>query len=242
MRSNPPAAVLLLFAFGCAASAPPALSALGEMEVEPAGERLVDVERGLHRLDDRGPRDVALVAVHGYASVGKEWVEPLVRWGESDAEVWFYRWSWRRCPHAAAAELATALQALAERAPHLERLVVVGHSYGGQIAALAAQLRAPPVPTEVHIVAAPLDPIPRLGALCRFEGVPRRGPAPGATWTQWRTRHEADGAFRRLERDPQAVELPALEVVELPAEWQGGRLGHNRSLTWVAERLEPTSR
>ena len=59
------------------------------------------------------------------------------------------------------------------------------------------------------------------------------------TWRQWRTVQASDGAFKDLDTDPQLLELPALTVEQLPAEWEGGRLGHNRSITYVAEQLTP---
>ncbi len=201
-------------------------------EAERAGDWLMDRPLGLNRLDAR-PSDTPLIAVHGYGSTGKEWVGPL---GTLDAEstTWF-RWDWMTCPDKGAAKLAAAIAEVAGR-PGVARIVVIGHSYGGLISALMARRYAGPVPLEVHTVAAPLAGVPRMNRLC---GAVKPGDAGAgdAQITQWRTVHAQDGAFKDLEADPQVVDWAGEAVVALPAEWQGGRLGHNRSLTWVAAEL-----
>ncbi|MEZ4434383.1 MAG: alpha/beta fold hydrolase, partial [bacterium] len=174
-----------------------------------------------------------LVAVHGFASEGAEWVAPLARLAAPDTR--FYRWDWLTCPAPAADALVAALTALAAE-PGVDRIRVVAHSYGGLVAALAARRYPGPDPLEVHVVAAPLAGSERLTALC---GPLDPGPAPAGPVTvrQWRTVHAQDGAFRDLPVDPQVVDWAGADVVALPADWQDGRLGHNRSLQWVAEQL-----
>ncbi|MCB9527657.1 MAG: alpha/beta hydrolase [Myxococcales bacterium] len=174
-----------------------------------------------------------LVAVHGFASEGAEWVAPLARLDAPDTR--FYRWDWLTCPAPAADALVAALTALAAE-PGVDRIRVVGHSYGGLVAALAARRYPGPDPLEVHVVAAPLAGSERLTAHC---GPLDPGPAPAGPVTvrQWRTVHAQDGAFRDLPVDPQVVDWAGADVVALPADWQDGRLGHNRSLQWVAEQL-----
>lgn len=201
-------------------------------EAEKAGDWLMDRPEGLNPLDERATA-APLVAVHGYGSEGTEWVGPLATI-EAPGTTW-YRWDWMTCPDDGAALLAKAVAEVAAR-PGIERVRVVGHSYGGLISALVAHRYAGPVPLEAHVVAAPLAGVPRMNRLC---GAVKPGPAGGgeASITQWRTVHAQDGAFRDLDVDPQVVDWAGDAVVELPAEWQGGRLGHNRSLQWVAERL-----
>ena len=131
-----------------------------------------------------------------------------------------------------------ALDGLVAAAPGLESITVVAHSYGGTVAAVTAQARAPGPATELHLVAAPLGAYEPLQKLCGFEGVPDAPPAYGIAWRQWRTDHASDGAFKDLEVDPQVVDLPELTGTALPAERDDGeRLGHNRAVVWVAEAL-----
>ena len=54
---------------------------------------------------------------------------------------------------------------------------------------------------------------------------------------QWRTIKELDGAFQDLEYDPQVIELQGSRVVRLPKTYNNKRLGHNWSLSWVADQL-----
>lgn len=244
-------AALAVFALAGCKSAPATPPTLAELktaaaagEDEAAGARLIALPPGLNRLTSAAapstPAPAAgatttpvLVAVHGFASEGAEWVAPLARLDAPDTR--FYRWDWLTCPAPAADALVAALTALAAE-PGVDRIRVVAHSYGGLVAALAARRYPGPDPLEVHVVAAPLAGSERLTAHC---GPLEPGPAPTGPVTvrQWRTVHAQDGAFRDLPVDPQRVDWAGADVVALPAEWTGGRLGHNRSLQWVAEQL-----
>ena len=197
---------------------------------------------GLTRLDGDGvTRADAVIAVHGHGSRGKEWIEPLARFDDSDVAVHFYRWDYNSCPETALPRLREAVEGLLRDDPAITRVILVGHSYGGVLAARLAQELAPAPALDVHIIASPLASVPALERVCGFEGVPELGPkAEATTWRQWRTVKEQDGAFKDLEVDPQEVTLPRLTVTQLPATLEGGdRLGHNRSITWVAEQLHP---
>ena len=57
------------------------------------------------------------------------------------------------------------------------------------------------------------------------------------TYTQWKTVHSQDGAFRKLKIDPQVVNIRGGKSFLLPEEWQNIRLGHNRSIQWVCENI-----
>lgn len=201
-------------------------------EAESAGGWLMDRPEGLNGLDARQTA-APLVAVHGFGSEGTEWVAPLAR-VDAPGTTW-YRWDWKTCPDPGAEKLAAAVADVAAR-PGVERVRIVGHSYGGLVSALVAHRYAGRVPLEVHVVAAPVAGVPRMQALC---GALEPGEAGGgpAQVIQWRTVQAQDGAFRELESNPMEAEWVGGEVVQLPAEWRGGRLGHNRSLQWVAERL-----
>lgn len=240
--------MLLWLLVACRPSAPPTLAELrGLGDEERAGHRLMEAPEGLLRLDTpEAPRATAVVAVHGFESEGSEWVGPLAEmagWGD---ELYFYRWSWRQCPSSAVLELDHALDTLVAEHSEIQHLVVIGHSYGGLVAAMLGQTQAPARPMQLELIAAPLAGMERLQSLCPDDGLGDGGPQPDTRWRQWRTVHASDGAFRDLPMDPQVRALAGLTVVELPAEWQGGRLGHNRSIQWVtdqlsAERAAPTT-
>ena len=132
-------------------------------------------------------------------------------------------------------ELTQAIQPLLDK-PFL----FFGHSLGGVIVVQALPGYTSATPLEANVVAAPLAGMPLLEKACAFRGV-TPGPWPGAvTLTQWRTRKNLDGAFRSLAADPQDVALPAVKVVRLPESYRGHRLGHNWSVSWVADELAAT--
>jgi pimeloyl-ACP methyl ester carboxylesterase len=202
---------------------------------KPAGRRLMSLPGGLSRIDRAGERTL-LIAVHGYRSEGYEWVEPLKTLDDADNEVHFYRWDWTRCPSDVAAGLSRAISDRLEAEPLLERVILLGHSLGGLVVAELAYGWQGAAPLEAHVIAAPLQ---MAGADPRCPGPPLAGRslAPQSGLVQWRTRQELDGAFRRFGRDPQQVDLPGSPVTLLPETYRGRRLGHNWSVSWVAETL-----
>lgn len=227
---------------GCrGAAGPPTLAELGTIDdASKAGARLMEAPRGLTRLDPAaGAQRTAIVAVHGFDSRGKEWVEPLLTLADNGAEIYFFRWNDKQCPESGANDLEAALRELVAGAEHLERITVLAHSYGGVIATLTAQRAPLGKPVDLHVIASPLASVPKMRQLCDFTGVPEAAATGADSWHQWRTVHAADGAFRDLEVDPQLTTLPDLEVTALPETYEDGRLGHNRSITYVTRELDP---
>ncbi|MCA9657274.1 MAG: alpha/beta hydrolase [Myxococcales bacterium] len=227
---------------GCKGPAgPPTLAELRAIDdPSKAGARLMEAPRGLTRLDpEAGAQRAAIVAVHGFDSGGKEWVEPLLTLADNGAEIYFFRWNDKQCPESGANDLEAALRDLVGGAPQLDRITVLAHSYGGVIAALTAQRAPLGKPVDLHIIASPLASVPKMRQLCDFTGVPEAAATGADSWRQWRTVHAADGAFRDLEVDPQVAELPDLEVTALPETYEDGRLGHNRAITYVTRELDP---
>lgn len=234
--------LVLALALACRRADPPTLAELQAIrDADEAGSRLMDSPPGLHRLDaDAGPRRAAVVAVHGFESKGAEWIDPLLALADNGVELHFFRWNDKQCPDAGARDLASALRGLVRARPDLARITVLAHSYGGVISTLVAQGEGLGLPVELNIIASPLASVPKMRDLCDFKGVPAKGAAAAVTWRQWRTVHAEDGAFKDLEVDPQLVDLPGLEVTSLPATYEDGRLGHNRSITFVTRELDPT--
>ncbi len=200
----------------------------------------MSVPQGLARLDaPPGEAAEVVIGVHGFESEGYEWVQPLKVLSRSGAQVYFFRWDWTQCPDPAAERLRGAIEELLKAQPRIARVRLFGHSYGGVISALVAASWRLPIPIEVNVVAAPLAGHPRLTEHCTFKGV--KPAASGARLKQWRTRKAQDGAFKDMAADPQVIELAGSDVVLLPETWQGRRLGHNWSISWVAEQLTSAS-
>ncbi|MCH9684981.1 MAG: alpha/beta fold hydrolase [Deltaproteobacteria bacterium] len=214
-------------------SVPTLVQMAAEDDVKASGLRLMDAPLGLHRLDTTHPDPPRVViGVHGFESKGYEWVQPLRMLGDAGARVYFFRWDWTQCPGPAADTLIEAMDAMLRAGPMPSRVELVGHSYGGVIAAMVASRHQRDGRLEVDTIAAPLAGMGGLDERCNYTGPP--APADNVVLRQWRTRQELDGAFRDLPTDPQIVDLPG-EVVELPETYDGKRLGHNWSVSWVVE-------
>ena len=228
------AIALLLVLAGCERGSDefPWLATLDAEHAERDGKRLMALPLGLHRLDGNASHDGATVAVHGWRSRGYEWVYPLLTLADAEdgpASVWFFRWDWSTCPEAAAAELVTALAGLEPQGAAQIRLV--GHSLGGVVVVAAAARWQAPTPLEAHAIAAPLASV---GEPCAYQ--PPTALPDSVALHQWRTQHALDGAFKDWPTDPQIVAIPS-PATRLPATYRGRRLGHNWTVSWVADRL-----
>lgn len=187
---------------------------------------------GLHALEPANDATELLVGVHGFGSRGYEWVYPLQALDTPSIGIQFYRWDYDACPQQAAEQLQRAIEK--SLTPQIRKIHLVGHSYGGiLLASVLADWRLD-VAVDIHVVAAPLKGTPGSGK-CSYQ--PPTATAPNVSVFQWRTRHELDGAFKRLAEDPQNHALEGSSVTRLPTQYHGNRLGHNRSLSWVADRI-----
>lgn len=228
------AVALLLAASGCDRGIDefPYVPTLDAENAERDGKRLMALPLGLHRLDgnDTLPPD-ATIAVHGWRSRGYEWVYPLrtLAAANSAASTWFFRWDFSTCPEVGAAELVAALADLQREGT--TRIRLIGHSIGGVVAVAAAASWQAPIPLEAHAIAAPLA---STGEPCTSQ--PPATLPENVVLHQWRTQHALDGAFKDWPTDPQIVATPG-PVTRLPATYRGRRLGHNWSVSWVADRL-----
>ncbi len=213
---------------------------LGE-EVKSSGKKLINQPFGFIRISDGDTLtdSTIVVAVHGYASRGYEWVYPLHRLVAAYGTVYFYRYDWELCPAEAAKQLAVRLNALISALPETGKVVILSHSYGGIVATIAMQWLRVPRSLEVHTIAAPLAGYPGLTDRCGLDSAALRRmyvmPDGNIHHYQWRTRKEQDKAFRKLPADPQVVVIPNSKVFRLPATMDGHRLGHNWSVSWVTD-------
>ena len=225
-----------------AKSPPLTLSELPLNDVKASGRALMSRPLGLH-LIERGKEEHTkktksaeplTLLVHGFKSEGYEWVYALHKEAER-GEVAFWRLDWGLCPREAGALLAQALNDLSQAHP-TRPLTALGHSYGGLTLAHALKSYTGRAPLEAHLIAAPLAPHPLITARCGEESA-LTSPAPqGARVVQWRTQQALDGAFSSLSIDPQVSPF-APHVITLPERYRGKRLGHNWSVSAVADRL-----
>lgn len=228
--------MLILGACQRSPSAPPTLGSLeAQSDVKEAGTQLMTLAEGLHRLDTSSPTPTTVViGVHGHDSAGYEWRHPMVASGKTGAQVHFYRWDYEQCPTPMAAELDRHIDELLAAQPSIERVQVIGHSYGGVITMLMAAHYDGTPPLTADVVASPLAGASILTERCEYPGpLP---PAENVTLRQWRTQQRLDGAFEKFDVDPQVVDLPG-EVTRLPDTYKGHRLGHNWSISWVVDHL-----
>ncbi len=178
------------------------------------------------------------IAVHGYATRGYEWVVPVTNLAAEHALTFFWRYDWEECPDEAGKELAEAVARLVDDYPMVEKLIIMGHSLGGNMVTYCASHLHLEIPSEIHTIAAPLAGVPKLLDNCGLDsdkdGIPDYPEWQGTvTLTQWRTVHSQDNAFNKYESDPQVIDFPTSSVIQLPSTMDGHRLGHNWSVTWV---------
>lgn len=215
---------------------PPPLGEFDPSKAKIIGRQLMALEHGLHRLDKSAGDEPStlVIGVHGYASRGLEWVYPLATLDSENTSTYFFRWDFKGCADNGAQVLLSEIKELSGTR-EIDLIKIFGHSYGGVLAAILAGKWPLDMSVEIHTIAAPLSRIGRRASRCNYK-------APGSlksnvTLRQWRTIHELDGAFKGLARDPQIVEIPGSSSIRLPETYRGRRLGHNWSISWVADNL-----
>ena len=197
-----------------------------------SGKKLMDLKYGFNSLERPGKQKNILVGVHGADSRGFEWIYPLQTIDDIETRTYFYRWDTSGCPQKSAASFRKDLLNLIKDSD-IEKITLIGHSYGGILLSfLNIGWEGPKI--EVHIVASPLGS-KDLKRYCGFTHPKVKG--ENIDYYQWRTRQELDNAFKDLDYDPQIIDFPGSEVVNLPTRYNGRRLGHLWSLSWVAENL-----
>ena len=202
-----------------------------------SGERLATLDLGLNPLERfNGKERVLLISVHGSRSEGYEWIYPLQTLDTENSATFFYRWDDRKCFSSSAKKLIFHLKKAVGSLPDLERLVIVGHSYGGVLVASLVEGWNHSLSTEIHSVAGPIGASFSRDS-CDF--VPPKFIPDNVVFYQWKTQHHLDAAFKRLKNDPQNLYLEDSQVTRLPETYRGRRLGHNWSISWVADELGP---
>lgn len=199
-----------------------------------SGKKLMSLNAGLHPLENpSGNEEVLLIGVHGGRSEGFEWIYPLQTIDNDKTITFFYRWNDGACTSPAARNLLNYISSLINENTNLELVVLVGHSYGGVLVASLVEKWDEALPIEIHSVAGPLA---GLDSKCNYQ--PPTTIAKKVSFYEWRTQHELDGAFKSLKTDPQVINLEGSKVTLLPDTYRGRRLGHNWSISWVADTLD----
>ena len=99
-----------------------------------------------------------------------------------------------------------------------DSLWVLGHSLGGVVTSLFAESWTGDLPISVHSIAAPLTGMKRFkDNHCIGTEKETYTVRDQINYTQWKTIKEQDGAFKRLEFDPQNVLIKGGKVITLPA-------------------------
>ena len=118
---------------------------------------------------------------------------------------------------------------------NLNKIILLAHSSGGLLVVAFAEAWEMDFPLQIHSIAAPLAGMGIFTSICNYE-VPNNL-RENIELHQWRTIKELDGAFSDLDYDPQVVKILKSKVTRLPETYKGNKLGHNWSISWVADEL-----
>ncbi|EKO36898.1 triacylglycerol lipase [SAR86 cluster bacterium SAR86E] len=228
---------LVFFTVGCGNAPQPPIQLndlSNDISVKKLGERLIDLPYGLNTLEAN--QDVAqeiFIAVHGAGSEGYEWIYPIKTIDSKQKHMYFYRWHDNWCFQSSAVELANEINNLLSQNNSFKKVSLIGHSYGGILVTHVLKLWNAATPLEVHVVASPLLGTSTLKSICGYEPIEM---LPNNTSLfEWRTQHQLDSAFKYLSEDPQQINIKGSSVTVLPETYKGNRLGHNWSISWVAD-------
>ena len=201
-----------------------------------AGSKLMALSIGLHELETSDKsQETLVISVHGNSSRGYEWIYPLQAIDTEDNLITFFRWDDSSCIKPSIQILNDLIKKKLRIHKNIKNIILFGHSYGGLLVVNFMEQWKSELPLEIHTIAAPLQGIGSLSRLCNY-----RTPKvvqKKATLYEWRTIHKLDGAFQDLNFDPQNVEIIGSNVTRLPEKYKNNKLGHNWSISWVADNL-----
>ncbi len=201
-----------------------------------SGRKLMSIPKGLHELELHNvSQEILFIAVHGNNSRGYEWIYPLNTINNSNNLISFFRWNDNSCFNSSIKLLDNSIKDKLKKYKNIEKVILFGHSYGGILTASLMDQWKSEIFLEVHTIAAPLKGLNNEVINCSYS-TPIRVPNNSHLY-EWRTIHELDGAFKNLEYDPQNVKILGSNVKRLPEKYKKNRLGHNWSLSWVADYL-----
>ena len=227
------------FAAGCSKAPQPHIQLqdfVDTTSVKILGQRLIDLPYGLNLLEPGEEEAKELfIGVHGGRSEGYEWIYPIKIIDTKKKEMYFYRWPDNGCFQDSAEKLITSIEGILEQRSELTKVTVIGHSYGGILLTHLLNNWKNPVTFDAHIIASPLQGNISLNTLCGYKPTINIGPM--VNLYEWRTQQHLDSAFKDLPENPQNIFIEGSIVTELPNTYNGRRLGHNWSISWVAEKI-----
>ena len=205
-------------------------------DVFDAGLKLMSMPVGLHKLElKHRNQETLVILVHGNSSRGYEWVYPMQVIDNETNLITFFRWDDNSCINPSINLLNELIQEKLKKNKNIQNLILFGHSYGGLLVASFMDEWTGELPIEVHTIAAPLKGLGNLSLICNYK-TPFQVPKNSSLF-EWRTIKKLDGAFRNLNYDPQNVEIIGSKVTRLPDRYNNNKLGHNWSISWVADNL-----
>jgi len=207
-----------------------------EISVKKLGKRLIDLPYGLNSLEPREEEAQEIfIAVHGGGSEGYEWIYPIKTIDTKEKHMYFYRWPDDGCFQSSAEALANEINTLLSQNKSFKKVSLIGHSYGGILVTHVLRHWSSATPLEVHAVASPLLGMSMLKNICGYTPIEKL--SNNSSLFEWRTQHQLDSAFKDLLEDPQQINIRGSLVTVLPDAYKGNRLGHNWSISWVADEF-----
>ena len=194
-----------------------------------SGQKLMDLDFGLHDLEVNQTGKEVLIAIHGGDSRGFEWIYPLQTIDNVVTKTYFFRWDTTKCPQKTIPILVREILAMKD----IEKITILGHSYGGILSSLLLN-EIETIETDIHVIAAPLASSD-LNKYCEY--IHPTSKNNNVSYYQWRTIKKLDYAFNSFDYDPQLIDFKESTVVRLPREYRGNRLGHLWSISWVADNI-----
>ena len=207
------------------------------------GEDLVAMPFGMQLLEaNNADADELVIGIHGGKSEGYEWIYPLWQLNQESNQVFFYRWNDKRCANANNAELVNHIDSLIDKYSSLKKIKILSHSYGGTHLLYSLDLieqrianKNQDLNIEIHFIASLLSPPLLLRLGCQFKTDFKDDYSMDIY--NWKTIQEIDGAFRNYRKDPQEVSILSASQTRLPETYNGIKLGHNWSISWVADQI-----
>ncbi len=205
-----------------------------DVSVKNLGIRLIDLPYGLNSMEPSLDEvQEIVIAVHGGNSEGYEWIYPLKKINTKLRHIYFYRWPDNNCFQNSTERLKDEIIYILDQDNFIKKITLIGHSYGGIVVTQLIKDLNLSIPIEIHAIASPLLGTSMLNSICGYE--PLSSIPEKSVLYEWRTQHKLDNAYKDLNEDPQKIELNGSLVITLPNTYKGNRLGHNWSISWVAD-------
>ena len=229
--------IFIFLIIGCSNASQPPIQLqdfTNDISVKKLGVRLIDLPYGLNSMEPSlEEAQEIFIAVHGGGSEGYEWIYPLKSIDTKQRHMHFYRWLDSGCFRSPAEKLLNEIANILSQNSSIKKVSLMGHSYGGILVTHVLKHWKLETPIEVHVVASPLLGNSMLKNMCGYEPVEMI--PDNSSLYEWRTQHELDSAYKDLSEDPQEIDIKGSLVTTLPETYRGNRLGHNWSISWVAD-------